>query len=77
MKAKRKSAGDNWVFDGSTITVRIPMTWKRHGGPQGNHRSRRQRCVGAGEAAARRDADPRAGAGASLEALARSPSAIN
>jgi hypothetical protein len=32
MKAKRKSAGDNWEFDGSTITVRIPMTWKRHGG---------------------------------------------
>jgi hypothetical protein len=32
MKAKRKSAGDNWEFDGSTITVRIPLTWKRHGG---------------------------------------------
>jgi hypothetical protein len=24
MKAKRKSAGDNWQFDGQTITVRIP-----------------------------------------------------
>ena len=25
-------AGKNWEFDGTTITVRIPMTWKRHGG---------------------------------------------
>src|SRR5512144_1293526 len=25
-------AGNDWKFDGSTITVRIPMTWKRHGG---------------------------------------------
>ena len=32
MKTKRKVAGKNWEFDGSTITVRIPMTWKRHGG---------------------------------------------
>ena len=32
MKTKRKVAGQNWKFDGSTITVRIPMTWKRHGG---------------------------------------------
>jgi hypothetical protein len=32
MKAKRKVAGKNWEFDGSTITVRIPMAWKRHGG---------------------------------------------
>ena len=24
--------GLNWEFDGSTITVRIPMTWKRCGG---------------------------------------------
>src|SRR5512147_1705143 len=22
----------NWEFDGSTITVRIPITWRRHGG---------------------------------------------
>jgi hypothetical protein len=32
MKATCKTAGDNWQFDGSTITVHIPMTWKRHGG---------------------------------------------
>jgi hypothetical protein len=32
VKAKRKAAGKNWEFDGTTITVRIPMTWKRHGG---------------------------------------------
>ena len=32
MKTKRKVAGKDWEFDGSTITVRIPMTWKRHGG---------------------------------------------
>ena len=25
-------AGDNWELDGSTIIVRIPMTWKRLGG---------------------------------------------
>jgi hypothetical protein len=25
-------AGKDWEFDGSTITVRIPMTWKRCGG---------------------------------------------
>jgi hypothetical protein len=32
MSAKCKVSGQNWEFDGSTITVRIPMTWKRHGG---------------------------------------------
>ena len=32
MKTKWKVAGKDWEFDGSTITVRIPMTWKRHGG---------------------------------------------
>src|SRR5512132_2070473 len=32
MNAKRKIAAQNWGFDGSTITVRIPMTWKRRGG---------------------------------------------
>jgi hypothetical protein len=32
MKTTRKTAGDNWQFDGRTIIVRIPMTWKRHGG---------------------------------------------
>ena len=32
MRTKRKIAGQNWEFDGQTITVRIPMTWKRHGG---------------------------------------------
>ena len=32
MSAKRKISGQNWEFDGQTITVRIPMTWKRRGG---------------------------------------------
>ncbi|MGZ9019201.1 MAG: hypothetical protein ACXW3S_04340 [Rhodoplanes sp.] len=32
MKARAKAAGDNWRLDGTTITVRIPMTWKRRGG---------------------------------------------
>ncbi|MGZ9106660.1 MAG: hypothetical protein ACXW3M_12830 [Rhodoplanes sp.] len=32
MRTKRKIAGQNWEFDGSTITVRIPMTFKRRGG---------------------------------------------
>ena len=32
MKTKRKVTGQNWEFDGSTITVRIPTIWKRHGG---------------------------------------------
>lgn len=32
MKARRKIAGQNWKFDGSTITVRIPMAFKRQGG---------------------------------------------
>jgi hypothetical protein len=27
-----KISGQNWEFDGSTITVHIPMTWKRRGG---------------------------------------------
>ena len=29
---KPNTAGDNWRLDGDTITVRIPMAWKRHGG---------------------------------------------
>ena len=32
MKTKREVAGKDWEFDGSTITVRIPMAWKRRGG---------------------------------------------
>jgi hypothetical protein len=32
MKTKRKISGQNRDFDGQTITVRIPMIWKRHGG---------------------------------------------
>ena len=32
MKTKRKVGGNNWVFDGSTITVHIPMTWIRRSG---------------------------------------------
>lgn len=29
---KSRVAGEDWEFDDSTITVRIPMTWKRRGG---------------------------------------------
>ncbi|MBK8176582.1 MAG: hypothetical protein IPK66_15315 [Rhodospirillales bacterium] len=32
MTFKRTIAGENWEFDGKTVTVRIPMTWKRRGG---------------------------------------------
>jgi hypothetical protein len=32
MKKKRPVAGQDWEFDGKTITVHIPMTWKRQGG---------------------------------------------
>jgi hypothetical protein len=32
MKARRQANGENWDFDGKTITVRIPMTFKRRGG---------------------------------------------
>jgi hypothetical protein len=32
MRGKRKISGQNWEFDGQTITVRIPMTWKCRGG---------------------------------------------
>ena len=32
MRTKRKIAGANWEFDGTTITVRMPMAWKRRGG---------------------------------------------
>lgn len=32
MRGQRKISGQNWEFDGETITVFIPMAWKRHGG---------------------------------------------
>jgi hypothetical protein len=32
MSTKRIVAGKDWEFDGTTITVRIQMTWKRPGG---------------------------------------------
>ena len=32
MRGKRKISGQNWEFDGSSITVRIPMTFVRRGG---------------------------------------------
>lgn len=32
MRARRQANGDNWDFDGKTITVRIPITFVRRGG---------------------------------------------
>jgi hypothetical protein len=32
LKAKKRVTGDNWELDGDTITVFIPMRWKRRGG---------------------------------------------
>jgi hypothetical protein len=32
MRGPRKANAENWEFDGKTITVRIPIAWKRHGG---------------------------------------------
>lgn len=32
MRGQRKISGQNWEFDGRTITVHIPMIWKRRGG---------------------------------------------
>jgi hypothetical protein len=32
MKSRMHDAGTNWTLDGATITVFIPMTWKRRGG---------------------------------------------
>src|SRR5512132_366588 len=32
MSARRQANGENWDFDGKTITVRIPMTFARRGG---------------------------------------------
>jgi hypothetical protein len=32
MRGPRKANGENWEFDGKTITVRIPMTFARRGG---------------------------------------------
>ena len=32
MRTKQAVAGQNWEFDGKTITVHIPMQWKRRGG---------------------------------------------
>ena len=32
MSPQRKISGPNWHLDGSTLTVHIPVTWKRRGG---------------------------------------------
>ena len=32
MKSKRTISGNNWTFDGTILTVHIPMKWKRRGG---------------------------------------------
>ena len=70
MKAKWK-AGQNWEFDGTDHHRPHPDDLEAPRRPQGDHRAGRRRCLGAGEAAAGRDADPRAGAGASVEAVDR------
>jgi hypothetical protein len=32
LKSRTQGTGTNWTLDGDTITVFIPMTWKRRGG---------------------------------------------
>jgi hypothetical protein len=32
MKSRTQDNGTNWTLDGETLTVFIPMTWKRRGG---------------------------------------------
>jgi hypothetical protein len=32
MKIRQQANGENWDFDGKTITVRIPITFMRRGG---------------------------------------------
>ena len=70
MRGPRKANAENWEFDGKTITVRIPMTFARRGGrkvivaPDGGD------AWAPAQATPGRDADPRAGAGASVEAAA-------
>jgi hypothetical protein len=32
VKSRTKGTAKNWALDGETITVFIPMTWKRRGG---------------------------------------------
>jgi hypothetical protein len=32
LKSRTQGTGTNWVLNGKTITVFIPMTWKRRGG---------------------------------------------
>jgi hypothetical protein len=32
MKSRAQGTGNTWTLDGNTITVFIPMTWKRRGG---------------------------------------------
>jgi hypothetical protein len=32
VKSRTQGTGTNWTLDGETITVFIPMTWKRRGG---------------------------------------------
>ena len=71
MRKKRAVAGRDWEFDGKTITVHIPMHLETPRRAQGDHRAGRRRRLGAGETAARRDADPRARPGAPVEAGAR------
>jgi hypothetical protein len=70
MTANRRSAKPDWQFDGTTISVRIPMTLVRRGGrkmilaPDGGD------VWGAIPAAPGREADPRARPCASMEAAA-------
>jgi hypothetical protein len=56
-----------WEFNAAILTTFVDSR-EAPRRPQGDHCARRWRPVGIGETTAGRDADPRAGAGASLEA---------
>ena len=68
VRAKRKMAGDNWDFDGETITVFISMTWKRRGGRKVIIAPDDGDAWAPAKSASKRDAYPRAGTGAAVEA---------
>ena len=71
MKKKLRVIGHNWEFDGSTITVRIPMVWKRRGGRKVIIAPGRSAMPGRRRSHGPTNGDPRTGAGASVEAADR------